>query len=92
MVQVSSDWRAKFEEPAPHGFVGDVRSPFRQKILYVSIAQSEPSIEPNCVANDVRWKSMACEGDGSHPDMLTDDEIEVRALNVTMPSFVPASD
>ncbi|MEE2760965.1 MAG: hypothetical protein VYE18_05925 [Pseudomonadota bacterium] len=26
--------------------------------------------EPNGVANDVRWKSMACEGDGLHPDML----------------------
>ena len=24
----------------------------------------------NGVANDVRWKSMACEGDGLHPGML----------------------
>ena len=70
MTQVSSNRPAKFEEPAPYGFIGNVQSPLGKQILYVSITQSEAGVEPYGVANDVRWKAVALVGDGSHPDML----------------------
>ena len=59
VAQISSNWRTKLQKPTAHGFVGDVQSSFRQLILYVSKAQSEARVEPICVANDVRRKSMA---------------------------------
>ena len=64
MAQISSDWRAKFEEPTPYTLVRNIQAPLRKQILYVSITQSEPGIEPYGMANDIWWESMACEGDG----------------------------
>ncbi len=70
MAQVSSNRRAKFEEPAPYALVGNIEAPLGKQILHISKAQSEPGVEPNGVANDVRWKAVACERNGSHLDML----------------------
>ena len=39
-------------------------------ILHISITQSESGIEPDGVANDFRWKTMALEGDVLHPEIL----------------------
>ena len=44
--------------------------PLRKEILHISIAQSEPGVEPNGVSNDVRWKAVTFEGDGVHPKRL----------------------
>ncbi len=53
----------------------------------IPIAQSEPGIEPNGASNDFRWKAVTFEGDGVHPKRLhRNHQIEIRALNVTMPS------
>ena len=58
----------------------------RKKILHIPIAQSEPGIEPNGASNDFRWKAVTFEGDGVHPQRLhRNHQIEIRALNVTMP-------
>jgi hypothetical protein len=84
-TQVSSDRRTKFNEPAPHALVGNIQAPFRKQILHISITQSEAGIEPNSVANDIRWKSMACEGDVSHRDRLPQMPVSVLPVNVTMP-------
>ena len=54
MAQVSRNRCAKFGEPASYALVGNVQAPLRKKILHISVAQSEPSVEPNGVANDVR--------------------------------------
>ena len=70
MAQVASDRGTKFEEPAPYALVGNIEAPLGKQILHISKAQSEPGVEPNGVANDVRWKAVTSEGDGSHPDML----------------------
>ena len=53
-TQVSRDRRTKFKEPAPYALVGNVQAPLCKQILYISKAQSEPGVELNGVANDVR--------------------------------------
>ena len=87
VAQVSGNRRTKLEEPAPYALVGNIQTPLRKEILHIPIAQSEPGIEPNDVSNDVRWKAVTFEGDGVHPKRLhRNHQIEIRALNVTMPS------
>ena len=54
MTQVLSNRRTKFKEPAPYALVGNVQAPLCKQILYISKAQSEPGVELNGVANDVR--------------------------------------
>ena len=43
----------KLEEPAPHALIGNIQAPLHKQILHISIAKSEPSIEPNGVSNDL---------------------------------------
>ena len=62
-AQVSSNRLTKFKKPASHGFVRDIEASLCKKILHVSIAQSEAGIEPNGMANDVRWESVALKAD-----------------------------
>ena len=86
VAQVSGNRRTKLEEPAPYALVGNIQTPLRKKILHIPIAQSEPGIEPNGASNDFRWKAVTFEGDGVHPKRLhRNHQIEIRALNVTMP-------
>ena len=86
-AQVLGNRRTKLEEPAPYPLVGNIQTPLRKKILHIPIAQSEPGIEPNGASNDFRWKAVTFEGDGVHPKRLhRNHQIEIRALNVTMPS------
>ena len=78
----------KLEEPAPYALVGNIQTSLRKEILHIPIAQSEPGVEPNGVSNDFRWKAVTFEGDGVHPKRLhLNHQIEIRALNVTMPRF-----
>jgi hypothetical protein len=70
MAQVSSNRPAKFEESAPHGFVRNIQAPLGKQIFHISVAQSEPGVEPNGVANDVRWKSVTLKADVVHPARL----------------------
>ena len=70
MAQVSSNRRAKFEEPAPYALLGNIQAPLRKRILHISITQSEPGIEPNGVANDVSWKAVAFKANVVHPKRL----------------------
>ena len=67
-------------------FVGNIKAPLRKQILYISIAQSEPGIEPNRVANNIRWKSMASKRDVIHLDRLSQMPLHVLPVNVTMPA------
>jgi hypothetical protein len=70
MTQVSSNRCAKFEEPTPHSFVGNIQTPLRKHIFHISIAQSEPGVGPKGVANDVRWKAVTLKADVIHPATL----------------------
>ena len=69
-----------------YALVGNIQTSLRKKILHIPIAQSEPGIEPNGASNDFRWKAVTFEGDGVHLKRLhRNHQIEIRALNVTMP-------
>ena len=86
VAQVLGNRRTKLEEPAPYALVGNIQTSLRKKILHIPIAQSESGIEPNGASNDFRWKAVTFEGDGFHPQRLhRNHQIEIRALNVTMP-------
>lgn len=85
MAQVSSNRRAKFEEPAPYALIGNIQAPLRKQTLHISIAQSEPAIEPNRVANYFRGESVTLKADIVHLDRLPQMPVRVLPVNVTMP-------
>ena len=84
-AQVSSNRLTKFKKPASHGFVRDIEASLCKQILHVSIAQREAGIEPNGMANDVRWEAVALKADFVHLDRLPQMPVRVRHVNVTMP-------
>ena len=59
LPQVPGYGLAKLKKPLPHGLKGDIETALREEIFYVSKAQSEPGVEPYCVADDFRWKTIA---------------------------------
>jgi len=87
-TQVSSNRRAEFKKPAPHALVGNIQAPICKQILHISIAQSEPGIEPNSVANDVWWKSVTLKADFVRLDRLPQMPARVLPVNLTMPHLV----
>ncbi len=70
LPQVPGNGLAKLKKPPPHGFAGDIEAALREEIFYVSITQSEPGVEPYCVADDFRRKTIALEGKIVHPQTL----------------------
>ena len=70
----------EFDEPSAYRFIGNIQTPLRKQILHISIAQSEPGVEPN----GVRWpvKEMV-----SISTIYTKDPIQIRTLNVTIRSW-----
>jgi len=70
LPQVPGNGLAKLKKPPPHGFIGDIKAALREEIFYVSIAQGEPGIEPDCVADDFRWETIALKGNILHPQTL----------------------
>jgi hypothetical protein len=71
LSQLARDRRAEFQHPAPHRFIGDVEPTLGQQFLYVSVAQGEAEIKPNCVLNDLGRKAMSAVGERSHLDILS---------------------
>ena len=65
-AQLSDNRRTLFEKLAPYALAGNIKTAFREEILHISIAQSEPGVEPYGVSNDVWWKAVTFEGDGVH--------------------------
>src|SRR5712671_5350603 len=68
--------------PAADGLVADAQTSRGQQILDVSVAQGEPQIEPNCVANDFGWEAVAGVGNGAHHHSYP-----IQNATVTMPIF-----
>ena len=58
---VFGNLRTEPDRPAPDRLVTDVDASFGQQFLDIAQAQGEAKIEPDCVANDVRWKSVTFE-------------------------------
>ncbi len=68
--QVPANGLAKFKKPASDSFEGNVETALREVIFYVSIAQSEPGVEPYRVADDLRREAVALKGYVVHPETL----------------------
>jgi hypothetical protein len=49
----------KLPTPLSDGFVADGDASLCQKIFHISEAQAESVVEPNSMADNIRWKSVA---------------------------------
>lgn len=49
---------SKLQTPAANGLVGDFDTALGKQILDIAETQAESVIEPDCVADDLRWKSV----------------------------------
>ena len=70
LPQVPANRLAKLKKPASDSFIGNVETALREVIFYISIAQSEPGVEPYRVADDLRWEAVALKGYVVHPPTL----------------------
>src|SRR5271166_4469087 len=59
LSQVGRDQRSEMVHPTPNGPVRHRHSAFRQQILDVTQAESEPEIEPYCLVNDLRRETIS---------------------------------
>jgi hypothetical protein len=60
----------KLQSPAPHRFIRNVNTAFRQQILNIAIAKWKAEIQPDGILDDVRGKSVTGIGDFLHPATL----------------------
>ena len=61
----------KLEEPATHGFVGNIQSAFGQKLLDVTKAEREAGIHPDRHLDNGRWKTVTTIGVLVHATIRT---------------------
>ncbi len=57
-LQPSSILCTKFDAPEPDSLAADGNASLGQKIFNIPVAEIESMVEPNGIANDVRWKSV----------------------------------
>ena len=57
--QTMGDWPAKLQKPAPGGFIGNIQTALRERILNIPVALCEESVEPYCMADNFRWEGKA---------------------------------
>ncbi|MFT6368019.1 MAG: hypothetical protein ACJARI_003479 [Bacteroidia bacterium] len=72
--------RAEFDAPETYRLATDCHATFSEKILYITMAQIESIVEPDCIGNDIGWESAAfvC------IDSLM---IPILAFNLAIPSY-----
>ena len=58
-LQSSGIFGPEFNTPETDRFVTDGNAAFSEQILYISMTEIETIVEPDCVADDVRWESVA---------------------------------
>jgi hypothetical protein len=59
LLKLSRIFRPESVAALPNGFIRDRNSTFGQKIFHIPKAQTEAMIQPNCVTDDGRRKSVA---------------------------------
>jgi hypothetical protein len=64
LPQLARDQRAKFQHPAPHRFIGDVKPTLGQQFLDVSVAQGEAVLN---LASRLGWSYGRVTDDGIIP-------------------------
>ena len=50
---------AEFYAPQADRFSGYGDAPFSQEVFYISVAEVEPEVEPDCVGNNIGRESVA---------------------------------
>ena len=65
-TQVASVSWPELQNPASDCFHRTRRARARLEFLHVAVAQGEPQIEPDRVADDLGWELMTSIGDGLH--------------------------
>ena len=70
LPQLARDQGAKFQHPAPHRFIGDVKPTLGQQFLDVPVAQGQAEIQPDRVLDDLGRKAMTAVGEPGHLDIL----------------------
>ena len=68
-LQAPSVFRAKFDTSQSDGLMADVDTSFSEEIFYIAVAEIESVVEPDGVADDIRWESVSFVG--SHPPILS---------------------
>ena len=58
-LELSCVLRTKLPRPLSDGLVGDDDAALNQEVFDISEAQTEAVIEPDCVADDLAWKSVS---------------------------------
>ena len=56
----------QLQEPAADGLVGDVQAPLSEQLLNIAVAQSEPGIKPDRMADDIGWEAVTIKGELAH--------------------------
>jgi hypothetical protein len=51
--------RSEFPAPSPDGFVGNNDAALRQKIFHITEAQTKAMVDPHCIADDFRRKTVS---------------------------------
>ena len=49
---------AELAAPLPNGLIRHDDATGEQELFHVAVAETEPEIEPDAMADDVRWKSV----------------------------------
>src|SRR3954451_18077837 len=65
--RAAGEARSELEDPASNRFVGDLDSALNEEFLNIAVAQGEPQIEPNRVADDLRREAVTIVGNALHP-------------------------
>ena len=83
-MKLPCDQGRKFKKLTPHVLLENIKAPLCKQILYVSIAQSEPGIGPNDMANDIRRESVVQKLDIAYLDKLSQVLLHSLAVNITI--------
>src|SRR5688572_26167922 len=84
LSQIAGKGRPELQHPPPDRLVRDVETPLRQEFLDVSVAEGEPSVEPDRVSDHLGWEAMTSVGDALHALILRQTPLSV-IVAVTTP-------
>jgi len=69
--QAGGNLGPEFHRPATDALVTDVDASLSQQFLDIPITERETIVQPNCMADDVRWKLMASVRDRLHHPIIS---------------------
>src|SRR5436305_14556736 len=76
----------ELQNPAPHGFIGNLQASLGEELLHVAVAQGESEIKPDRVLDDRRREAMSAIGRLIHAGILPCRATRSNPVSVTMPA------